>query len=544
MTHAIGLLICASTVGWGLAPPAREADDADRFIGIKGKTYEIYPPEKLRARGIEAPDLPRDENAAFVYIDAINRLTDPPPDVGEAIDRAARGEWPEGELGDRLSAYLDESQASLELARAASNMPDYHMPLFRGDTDALFMALLPTMGPQRQIARLLAADAHRSARSGDHQRALDDLLVAQRMGHQLAHGMTLIEGLVGHAIGQLASDQLTSIAETEAIDPEVLRDVVDTMDAMAADMPTFEDLIRGEEAFSRSLVDDAIDDPRHFAMFAGPAIGPDMQPIDLDNGWNRLFAALRRVYLPDRAVKRHSKRYFDAVRKATKPKDGTPGTVIEEQKLIEDVPAWDVLTRMTLPSVARIYEINLRYQSNQARAKLRLAIAGYREEHGGLPPTLEALAPAYVARVPVDPMTGYDFEYRPKMLESGAPAGLAPVTSENEEALRKKRRTPAILTPRASKWRRFVLDYADRYELNDAQRNAADAILRDVEAQAARFEQAHGARIKDLIEEGETDKAREQMGPLDKLYDEMKHRLDRLPTARQRANARSKAEGR
>lgn len=532
-----------ATVGILADDVAAPPENSDRFIVIKGTSYEIYPPEQLRARGIEVPDVPRDQNAAFAYIEAINLLGDSPQDIAEDLSEAAHGHWPDGERGEKLSAYLDQIQPVLDRVRAASTMPEYHLPLFRGDTDSLFAALLPTLGDQRQMARLLAANAHRSAAAGDYQKAFDDLLATQRMGHQLTHGITLIEGLVGLAVGQLSSEQLTQLADTHDVDPAVLRETIDAMDAIAADMPTFDDLIRGEESFGRSLVDDLIEDPRHFAMFSGPAIGPDLVKIDRDNGWNKLFTALRRVYLPDRAMKRHSKRFFDSVRESTKPKAGEAGAIIDEAKLIGEVPAWDVMTRTTLPSLARIYELNLRYQSNHQRAIFRLAVEAYRKEHGSLPPSLEALAPAYVAHVPVDPMTGYDFEYQPQLLESGAPTGLDRVTSENEEALRKKRRTPAILTPRASKWRRFTMDYVDRHGLTDAQRNAAEAILRDVEAKAARFEQSHGGKIQDLIDDGETEKARSEMGPLDKLYDELKRRLDRLPTAKQRALADSKSEG-
>src|SRR5690606_7372958 len=213
---------------------------------------EIYPPEKLRARGFPVTDLPREENAAFLYIDAINMLG--PEEAELPISEAAAGEWPDGEAGERLNAYLESQQPVLDLARAASRMPDYHLPLFCGETDALINAVLPALRHQRQLARLLAADAHRQARAGNHAGAIDRLLAAQRMGHQLAHGTTMIEGLVGIAIGQLSSDQLLMIAAAHDMDPTLLRAASDEMEVLAADMPTIDDMMRGEEMFSLTMM--------------------------------------------------------------------------------------------------------------------------------------------------------------------------------------------------------------------------------------------------------------------------------------------------
>src|SRR5690606_6267015 len=98
------------------------AEDPDRHVTIRGTTYEIYPPEKLRARGFPVTDLPREENAAFLYIDAINMLG--PEEAELPISEAAAGEWPDGEAGERLNAYLESQQPVLDLARAASRMPD------------------------------------------------------------------------------------------------------------------------------------------------------------------------------------------------------------------------------------------------------------------------------------------------------------------------------------------------------------------------------------------------------------------------------------
>lgn len=533
---AISLLIAPIQT----APPDAAPAEDQTHVTLLGQTYEIYPLDKLEARGVRVKYLPREENAAFAYFDALNLMPTADESIQEAVNAAAKGEWPEGELAERLNNYLDQCAPSLDIARRAAHMDEYFLPLFRGDSDSIYALLLPTLSPHRQLSRVFVADAHRRAAAGELETAFDELLTVQRMGNQMGHGATMIEGLVGISIGTLASESLANFAVTYDVNPDLLRETTAEMDALAEDIPTFEDLLRAEEAISSGLVDDMIAEPAQMAAISNvPAIGT--LPMEQSNpGWQRLAAALRRVYLPDRAIKRNVKQYYKRLREGTRPQnDGTPGTVLEEDTLLESIPAWDVVNQATIPSLSNCYETTLRYRSNFERAKLRVAIAAYTKDHNRMPPTLDALAPRYVDRVEPDPMTGYDFEYRPEIFAGDGSVsgivGLETVTRDNAEALRKKRRTPAILTPRASKWRRYARNYMDRYDLDASQRNSAESILRDVEARAAAFERSQGAKIKQLLDAGETKTAKDKMEPLDELFHELTKRLDRLPTARQRA---------
>lgn len=527
--------------------PANGAPTTDEnHVILKGRSYEIFPLDDLEARGVRVKRIPSDQNAAYRYFDAINALPEIKDDneLTQAIDDACDGKWPEGELRDRLNAYLDQSANAMELTRQAAQMDQYFLPLFRGDpnSDSIYSLLLPSLGDQRQLARILVADARRRADAGDFEGALNNLLTTERVGNQLGHGSTLIEGLVGIAVGALASDQLADFSEHYDIDPGLLRQTVDEMDALEANMPTFEEMLSAEQAVSENAVDDMITDPYMFNAFSNVPTFNRLPIESSGDGWQRLGAALRRVYLPDRAIRRHTHQYYEKLHEAIKPaKDGTPGTIVEEDKMFDAIPKWDVINQALIPSLAHTYETTLRFRSNYQRAKLRIAAQAYKKEIGHLPPTLDALSPRYLDRIEADPMTGYDFEYRPETTDAGEIVGLENVTRDKAEALRKKRRTPAILTPRASKWRRYTMNYMDRYDLNAPQRNSAEAILRDVEARAAAFERTRGAKIKQLIDRGDNESARKKMAPLDKLFDELTKRLDRLPTASQRA-AVAKAE--
>lgn len=528
------ILVLAMSGGMS-APPEADLPDEDGRVTIEGKTYEIYPPEKLRQAGLDVPEIPPEENAAWVYLRAINRMVPAPEDLADALKAAVEGTWPQGEPGERLASYLDQNQTALDLARQASEMPDYYLPFFRGDTDALLNALLPSLGANRRLAKLLAARAAYRASAGDAAAAIDDCLAAQRMAMHVGHGQTIIEGLVGLAISATADRSLRRLASSGVADPESLRAAVAEMERLEDGLPTFEEMVRAEDRWLSRTVDDLMEVPGTFGAITSGFSGAPAARRE-PNGWSRLWAALNRVYYPERAIKRHFKQYYETLIRASRPKeDGSVGEIIEEDALLARIPAWDVVSRMLMPSLAHVYEVTLRGRSNFVRTRVLLAIEAYKADQGALPPSLHALVPAYLSDLPVDPMTGYEFDYQPSPDVETTVKGLALVTRQNAEALRKKRRTPAILNPRASRWRRYTRRYVERFRFTASQVASAEAILRDIEARAAAFERTQGAKIQDLIDAGRNEAAARRMGPLNRLFEELKRRLDTLPTTKQRA---------
>jgi len=535
------VLVCALWIGMWTSPTWGQEDlengESNKVI-IKGKEFTIYPPKKLRARGMEVRDVPRDQNAAWVYIDAINAMVDLPEDLQETFDGATAGEWPEGEAGDRLAAWLEQNRTSLDLIRRASVMDEYDMPFFRGDTDAIIAILLPNLSDTRQLAKTLSVEASHLMSQGDADAALECCLTTQRMAYQVGNGKTIIEGLVGNAVGGLAQQGMMRITESGEVSAEILKATIAEMEDLSSFFPSFERMVRAEMQWAESFIDDAIEIPGSFTMLSsgyGTVEGLFPPPA----GWSRLAVRLKRLYLPDRTVKKHFKEHYEALINATKKhEDGTVGMVIDEATLFNKIPAWDILSRMMLPSLSRAHELSLRAESNHIRAFLTMAAVAYKTDQGEYPPTLSALVPAYVPSVPADPMTGYDFEYEATSGEKPVVKGLAMVTRENEAELRKKRRTPAILNPRASRWRRYVQSVCDRYELTDAQRASAEAILRDMEARAARYEQVHGAKLQRLIEAGQSAELARRTDPLDKMFKELRQRLVAIPNDKQRASAK------
>jgi hypothetical protein len=511
----------------------------DEKLVIRGNEFVVVSPEKLQARGFTVVQIPRENNAFWVYLEAINILKDVPPDLQESFDAVTKGgAWPDGEAGERLARVLVDNGQALDLARRATLKAEYNAPALLSPGAELTMstAMLPTLTHQRQLARLFALEAASLQAKGQSDAALENYLTIERMGNHVGGSANLlIEGLVGVAINSLASQGITRLAESGAVSPDTLRNALSDFDQMTGLQPDWQRMLEAERHFGETFIDDAMDTPGGFWMMATGFIARSRQ--EEPNGWSELVRRLKRLYLPDRTIKKQLREHYDALAAAGKPREDGTVITIEEDSLFRKIPAWNGPVRMIVPSLSRAYELTLMSRSNFERARLSMAVAAYRADHGEPPPSLAALTPTYVGSIPPDPMTGYDFEYQVASDAAGGFKGLERVTRENEAELQKKRRAPAILSPRASRWRRYAQSVCDRYQFTGSQRTAAEAILRDMESRAGQYEQTQGVKLMELVEAGQSEELARKVGPLDQMFNELKQRLDTLPDAKQRAAA-------
>src|SRR6185436_18848767 len=168
------------------------------------------------------------------------------------------------------------------------------------------------------------------------------------------------------------------------VSPEVIKSTLSELDSITATYPPVEDFLNRERFFSSAIVDDMMaSSSLSFEMGAAPL------PLEQQDGWYKLAVALKRVYMPERTMKRHLKQYFDDVNDDIRSGKGS----INEGEYVGKIPVWSFPARMLLPSLARVYELTLRSQSNVKRTKVGAAVEAFRQQHGTLPNTLAALVP-------------------------------------------------------------------------------------------------------------------------------------------------------
>lgn len=519
--------ISAGVLAWVCAHVLAQTPSDRKTFKLRGQEQMIFPREKLIARGLTVPEIPDDQNAAWVYVDAINAFAELPGDLQEAQDAVmASGKWPEGDAGQRLADWLDQNADAIALTRKAATMPQYYMPMVQDPaSDSLVSALLPTMSHMRNLARLMAVSAARK-RASNPDVAVDDAITLQRLAHHAAHGTTLIEGMVGMAIGAVAEKSLRWSIDDNALSAEKLADVGAELDKLAATQPDWERMVRAEEKLSEGHVDDMMDASGTLPALLNPyaAFGERM---DLNpSGWKILGRRLKRLYLPDRLMKEHSRAYYDRLIATARDEARIGGLQNDEDRLLGAVPVWNVIGRMMLPAISRTHDVVMLRRANFERTRVTVAAAAYKKAHGQFPARLADLAPAYISSVPKDPLTGRELEYAPAA-DGKSHTGLEPIDGDRARAFydRGKSQPAGGAAGPVHPWRLLVKEYTDRYQFDEAQRTAADAIFRELEARSAAY-------VKSLAANQKPDPEVEEQ-----FTSELIRRLSDLPTQAQRAAA-------
>lgn len=494
-------------------------------FNLRGQEYQVIPRDKLIARGLSPPDVPDDENAAWVYIEAMNAMVDPPADQTAFDEALSTGRWPEGEAGAQLAEWLDKNADAIALTRKAAAMPQYYMPLARNDdSDSLVAALLPTLGPMRSISRLMTINAVRERSLGHADVAVDDALVLHQLSQHAAHGTTLIEGLVGVAIAGLAEKNLRWSIDEGQLSADKLTKVSSELDKLSRTQADWEQWVRGEERLSEGHIDDIMDMDGLIQGFFYPDAAYGSPASANPSGWQMLARRLKRLYLPDRLMKKHTRTYFNRLVAAARWDDGGPGLNETDEELMASIPKWNVVAHMMLPSLSRTYDTTVMRRANFERTRVAVAAAAYKKAKGVYPARLADLAPTYLPEIPKDPLTGREIEYSPAA-DGGSYTGLEAVEGDKARAFfeRRKARAEMRRADAMHPWRQLVTEYAEKYQFDEAQRTSADAILKDMQRRAEAY-------VKSLESKTKPDPEKEKA-----MTAELTRRLDDLLTDAQRS---------
>ena len=395
--------------------------DEPEIVTIRGEQHKVWPVDDLRARGFEVREIPREKNAAWTYIEAINAYEELPPSLDDAFTYSYKVAWLDRpELTEYLK--LPGNRRAMELARKAARVEECQIPYFGDPQSSVVAILLPNLAGWRMVGKIFVADGKRLEWEADYDAAMDNYLTTMRMGAQASRGQTLIEGLVGLAIWTLADRAAVDMVLRRPLTAKQLKTLARQLDAHAPQLPTIECGLKGERAVGPAMVDELCARPfqllgnlsnissggEDLGWFSG--VSPNLQ-----DGWSRLEFRVGRLLLPDRAVKGHMLGYYDRVIERAKmgPVEAAATGFDEEHYLTHEVPRWDFISRMLMPSLARATTLGERAKAALAALRTVVAIRLYMLEHYGKPPaTLEDLTDILPQQAMIDPFSGNLLVYR------------------------------------------------------------------------------------------------------------------------------------
>ncbi len=295
----------------------------------------------------------------------------------------------------------------------------------------LLFVLLPYLTSFRTAAKLLASDALLASTTNDGARCTRDLLAILGMSIHVEEGNTLISQLVGSGLRSLACQRLVMVLESR---PHALTDA--QLQQLAATLRDFPDSAFQLELSTETLViEDMLqrmysDDGNGDGLFNPHSADPiltTLTPVDRTDGAPATATSdtLAALAAPFGALVMASRK--ETLEACT--------SLYEKTELQSTLPLWKqnfefkdefertmnaslvaqskwVIPRLLIPAVARTATTRRLCEGEVRAAQLAIALEQYRRAHDGhWPATLSALAPEYLAHVPLDPYTGEALNY-------------------------------------------------------------------------------------------------------------------------------------
>jgi hypothetical protein len=396
------LILLASISAAGIVSPSTMASDEPETVTIRGEIHNIWPVENLRDRGLDVADIPRDRNAAWIYIEAVNTFSDLPAELTDDFDRARKDGWSQ-DMTD-LADYLKRPENELMMNRVAhaARTRECQMPYFGNPEESVVGVMLPNLSHLRFISKMLVADARRLAHEGNYDKAFERYAATMGLAEHTALGYTLIEGLVGVAISGLAYDGLADLVIRFDLSANQLKRIEKELNRRAERLPTVERGLAGEERFGPAVVDELCSRPfnllTNFWMFTANDdmgfLGAASNPVPRD-GWARMELRIGQLIFPDRSIKKNMSGFYKKCldRVEAGPLAYADDPFDDGAYINSEIPPWDVISRSLLPSLSRATSIG---EAGKAKFALLRAVVAIRKHmasnNGKLPRSLDAIA--------------------------------------------------------------------------------------------------------------------------------------------------------
>ncbi len=297
-----------------------------------------------------------------------------------------------------VTAYLQRHQKTLELLRRAADLP-----ACRPDYDFLhpdMQAALDQLPQYRVGSNLLGTAAQTEAVTGNVELALDDCRRMYAVGGHAGSIPMIVSGMMTIAIDASASQTVAKVLPSVRTSAQLEHFVAPDPMVLTRE---FETALQGDEAYSLASICDLAsgtytNNSHNGSRIAGSAIWLM---------WLQADAAITRTNL-HRFQQLASRPYYESIDELNRLKArAQPG------------PGNGLMSMILIPSMASTFPKMVAAQALRSGVDVAIAATRYRLDHGEYPATDDALAPAYLAAIPLDPFDG-----KPLRLKKSADGSL------------------------------------------------------------------------------------------------------------------------
>jgi hypothetical protein len=357
-----------------------------------------------------------------------------PSSLYDKLEQTMTRPWKAEEFPD-IAAWLKLNEKPLAVAIEASKRPQYYYPLLASRKDGKSQGLITAsvVGVQicRNVASALTSRAMLRVAEKKNDDAWQDLLAGHRLGRLVGRGGTLIEGLVGVALDNLASKADLGFIDGAKLDAKQAKKCLADVQALPP-MPLMADKLNLAERFwfletvmilDRDGVDylDSISGGRQPNPWSGKFnksgnIEWDTALRNSNQFYNRMQATMR---LKERGMRDKQLNQLEMEVRARKASLTQPGELAKRilvAKSVADATGTmigDIMICLLVPAVHKVQHAADRTEQVHSNLQLAFALTAYRSDNGKYPKTLDALAPKYLPTIPQDLFSGKALIYRP-----------------------------------------------------------------------------------------------------------------------------------
>jgi hypothetical protein len=342
--------------------------------------------------------------------------------VLDLINQLGRRPWRHGDHPlaavwlEENGKYLDEAVSSCQQPRFYAPMVDTGKPLPFYETQA------PLTNAVRSLARAFCARAMLRAAEKDIAGAWNDTFACRRLGRLVGQGPTLVDGLVGRGVENIAFATECQLLACSTLAPGEWGGIRRRLDELAQPLPLDDRLhIADRFAVLESICSVAQHGIRAVEMDDDGFVGGSIDSAATSADWNivlrianqwmdRLVEVARMEDAGARSEARENLvTDIREVGASVKRPAGLFAALVSRKAASQKVG--HILVALFCESSTVAIAAESRHETNNKLMRLGLALAEYNSAHGGFPETLDVLVPKYLENVPMDSTTGQPFVY-------------------------------------------------------------------------------------------------------------------------------------
>jgi hypothetical protein len=313
------------------------------------------------------------------------------PIEGQA-DLPAVGEPLPDTMIDALERRIEQTSAPMIALRKAVDKKPFW---FTAPTNASDMITFMHIAHTRHAARLNTMEAILETARGNPEKAVQRVIDGVKLADSLETDPLLIGGLVRVACDAIPFDALERVlAQT---DPSAEK-LLDLQALLTSEGPFMRTAVLGELSYMRQIYQSITRDSLNSLLqFEDASFLVRLLPLFLhSDGWLRINEVAQMKLLS--GIWESWPLGHDEFNK-------------EHEKLIDDIPRYCVLTKMTADMYSLVHIGELSMQGKRRCARLGIALELYSRKKGHYPETLQKLVPDFIQSVPLDPFTEKPISY-------------------------------------------------------------------------------------------------------------------------------------